>query len=235
MNRYKAQIQLPHIGISGQEKIKAAKVMVVGIGGLGSAILPYLASAGIGHLTFVDGDVVSESNLSRQVIYRLQDVGRLKVEVAQEYMNRMNPEIQVDIFPKFLDLDWGRDIIGQYDIVVDCTDNFRSRYLVNDLTAMYNIPMVYAAVYQFEGQVSVFNYKNGPSYRCLFPETEGKNLSCFDSGIMGSTVALFAMYQANEIFKIILGIGEVLSGQLLIYDLLSNEQRKITFSNHDNK
>ena len=230
-NRYSRQIALSEIGESGQLKLKNASILIIGAGGLGCPVLQNLAAAGVGTIGIVDGDVVEETNLHRQLLYTLKDCGRFKVEMAKNAILELNPELKVNIFSEFFNPQNAFDIVQDYDIIVDCTDSIAVRYLINDLAVVKKIPVVYASIYKFEGQVSVFNYKNGPSYRCLFPEQKSlKTVSnCVESGVLGVLPNTLGMFQATEVLKIILEIGTVLSGKLLIYDALHFQTQIIDF------
>ncbi len=239
MKRYERQIALPEIGIPGQQKLAKAKVLIIGVGGLGCPVLQNLAGAGIGTIGIVDGDVVNETNLHRQFLYGLNDCGRNKVEVAAEAVSKQNPEIVVVAYRT----DFNRlncyDIVSDYQVIVDCTDNIATRYLINDVAVELGIPMVYSSIHKFEGQLSVFNYKNGPTYRCLFPESQTLETipNCNDSGVLGVLPNVLGTMQANEVLKIILEIGSVLSGELMLYNSLDNSfqtikiQKDINFIN----
>ncbi|MFN3754395.1 ThiF family adenylyltransferase [Flavobacterium sp.] len=230
--RYDKQIQLTEIGISGQEKLTKAKVLVIGAGGLGCPVLQNLAAAGVGCIGIVDGDVVEETNLHRQFLYTSNDIGEKKVAVAKAVISKQNPEVSIEVFTKHFTSQNAFEIVSDYQIIVDCTDDNATRYLINDITLVKNIPMVYASIHEFEGQLSVFNYQNGPTYRCLFPESEDfkKSVNCNDSGVLGVLPNLLGVMQANEVLKIILGIGEVLSGKLFLYNGLNNQMQTIHFS-----
>lgn len=230
--RYSRQIILPEIGETGQQKLQDARVLVIGAGGLGCPVLQNLASAGVGNIGIVDGDVVDETNLHRQLLYTLKDCGNSKAETAKKVILELNPEINVTVFSEFFTAQNVARIVGGYQIIVDCTDAIPVRYLINDVSVAKRIPMVYASIHKFEGQVSVFNYKNGPSYRCLFPEQEGLKAvpNCADSGVLGILPNTIGTLQATEVLKIILGIGEALSGKLLIYDALHFQMQTINFS-----
>ncbi|MES2731114.1 MAG: molybdopterin-synthase adenylyltransferase MoeB [Bacteroidota bacterium] len=239
LNRYQRQTILPEIGSAGQEKLKNARVLVVGAGGLGCPVLLYLAAAGVGTLGIVDGDCVSESNLHRQILYRMADVNTPKVEIATKRLRELNPFVQTIAYAHHLDRTNALDILQQYDLVVDCTDNFAARYLTNDACVILNKPLVYAAIHRFEGQVAVFNYtdasgQTGSTYRCLFPEPPGPDEApnCNEAGVMGVLPGIIGLYQANEVIKIITGTGHVLSGELLIMDLLEMNTRKIHIRRH---
>ena len=230
--RYSRQMILPEIGETGQQKLQLARVLVIGAGGLGCPVLQNLAAAGVGNIGIVDGDVVEETNLHRQLLYTLKDCGNSKAETAKKVILELNPDIKVSIFSEFFTAENATRIVGDYQIIVDCTDTISVRYLINDVAVAKRIPMVYASIHKFEGQVSVFNYKNGPSYRCLFPEKEGLNAvpNCAVSGVLGVLPNTIGTLQATEVLKIILEIGEILSGKLLIYDGLHFQTETINFS-----
>lgn len=229
--RYSRQIILSEIGETGQQKLQDAHVLVIGAGGLGCPVLQNLAGAGVGNIGIVDGDVVDETNLHRQLLYTLKDCGKSKAETAKTAILELNPEINVTAFSEFFTAENAVRIVKDYHIIVDCTDAIAVRYLVNDVAVAKRIPVVYASIHKFEGQVSVFNYKNGPSYRCLFPEQEGLNAvpSCAESGVLGVLPNTLGALQATEVLKIILEIGTVLSGKLLIYDALCFQTQIIDF------
>lgn len=231
-NRYSRQIALEEIGESGQLKLQNASVLVIGAGGLGCPVLQNLAAAGVGIIGIVDGDVVEETNLHRQLLYTLKDCGNSKAETAQKAILELNPEIKVNVFSEFFSAQNAFEIVSDYQIIVDCTDTLAVRYLINDVAVVKKIPVVYASIYKFEGQLSVFNYKNGPSYRCLFPEQEDLNATpnCVESGVLGVLPNTLGTFQATEVLKIILEIGTVLSGKLLIYDALSFQTQIIDFA-----
>lgn len=233
MERYKRQINLPQVGIDGQQKLQKTKVLVIGAGGLGSAILPYLSASGIGTIGIIDGDRVEKSNLQRQVLFSEESIGESKVEIAASRLSALNSETNIKTYYEFLNPDNAISIIENYDVVVDATDTLSIRYLINDACILANKPFVYGSVYRFEGQVSVFNYKNGPTYRCLFKEKNTKVINCEEAGVLGTTVGIVGMLQANEVMKIILESGEVLSGKLLLYNTLNNNQNIIKFKRED--
>ncbi|MGQ7946666.1 ThiF family adenylyltransferase [Flavobacterium sp. WC2509] len=230
--RYSRQISLQEIGEEGQLKLQNARVLVIGAGGLGCPVLQNLAAAGVGTIGIVDGDVVDETNLHRQLLYTLKDCGKSKAETAKSAILELNPELNANVFPEFFSTENALEIIQDYQIIVDCTDTLAVRYLINDLAVVKKLPVVYASIYKFEGQVSVFNYKNGPSYRCLFPEQEGLNgvSNCVESGVLGVLPNTLGALQATEVLKIILEIGTVLSGKLLIYDALNFQTQIIDFA-----
>ena len=222
-SRYKRQIQLSEIGVKGQEKLKRSKVLIVGAGGLGCPVLQYLASSGVGVLGICDSDLIEESNLARQILYSKSDVGKNKAICAGEKLKLLNPHVQINIHPNSLDHNNALNLIQSYDVIVDGTDNFSSRYLISDSCVLKNKPMVYGGLFKFEGQISVFNYHGGPSYRCLFPNPpEIEEIpNCNETGILNVAPGLIGLYQATEVLKIILGIGTPLSGKLLLLDLLT--------------
>ena len=222
IHRYSRHLLIPDVGLEGQRKLKAASVLVVGTGGLGSPVALYLAAAGIGRIGLVDYDVVDFSNLQRQVIHGESRLGDLKVESARDRLQDLNSEIQVDIYNEFLNSDNAFEISEPYDIIVDGTDNFPARYLVNDLCVLTDKPNVYGSIYRFDGQASVFNAEGGPCYRCIFPEPPPPGLvpSCAEGGVLGVLPGTIGSIQATETLKLILGIGEPLIGRLLLYDAL---------------
>jgi adenylyltransferase/sulfurtransferase len=230
-NRYSRHLLLPEIGPAGQLKMKAARVLVVGCGGLGCPVLQYLAAAGVGTLGLLDFDTVDDSNLQRQVLYATADVGRPKAVAAAEKLAAQNPFITLQTHQVLLSSDNVLTLFAAYDIVVDCSDNFATRYLVNDACVVLGKPLVFGAIFKFEGQVSVFNYQNGPTYRCLYPEppAPGDAPSCAEIGVLGVLPGLVGTLQATEALKIILELGEVLSGRLLLVDALGMRFQSIRF------
>lgn len=240
-NRYQKHLLLPQIGLEGQLKLKNAKVLVVGAGGLGCPVLLYLSAAGVGKIGILDADSVDMSNLQRQVLYRVEDIGSPKATTAASHLAKMNDSIEYEAVKQNLRPENAETFIRNYDIIVDCTDNFTARYLINDYCVKLNKPFVYGAIHQFEGQVSVFNFKDsdgnlGPTYRCLFPEqpSDLEIPNCATIGVLGILPGMLGMYQANEVIKMITGIGTVLSGQLLIVDLLENTSQKIKVKRRKN-
>jgi len=231
-DRYSRQIMLPQIGAEGQQKLKAASVLVVGAGGLGCPVLQYLAAAGVGRIGVVDGDVVSLSNLQRQILYREADIDKPKAEIAAERLRLLNPHIDIVAYNAELNSEHAIEIIAPYDIVVDGSDNFETRYLLNDACIITNKPLVFGSIDKFEGQVSVFNYRNGPTYRCLFPDTPPPELmpNCSEIGVIATLPAIVGSLQANEVIKIITGIGTVLSGELLLFNALNMQFHQFKFS-----
>ncbi len=231
--RYRRQIQLPEVGTQGQEKLRSAKVLIVGMGGLGCPAAQYLTAAGVGTLGLMDHDRVDETNLHRQILYGNSDVGMWKVEAAKKALNRLNPETHFICYKEGLSLDNALDSIKQYDLVVDGTDNFQTKYLINDACIKTGKPWVYASIYKYEGQLSVFNYQNGPSYRCLFPKAPRKDISCQATGVIGVLSGILGTYQATEALKVILGIGNALSGKLKIIHTLTMQEQLISFNRND--
>src|SRR4051812_922375 len=213
----------------GQKRLKNAKVLVVGAGGLGSPALLYLAAAGVGTLGIVDFDTVDESNLQRQIIHGVSDVGRSKAESAASSIAEVNPLVQVNIHDFALDRDNVMDLFAQYDLIVDGTDNFATRYMVNDAAVLLGKPYVWGSIYRFDGQASVFWAEHGPCYRCLYPEPPPPGMvpSCAEGGVLGVLCASIGSIQVNEAIKLLIGIGEPLLGGLMVYDALEMEYRKI--------
>lgn len=225
LERYSRHLLLTDVGEIGQQKLKVAKVLVIGAGGLGCPILQYLAAAGVGNLGVIDMDVVDISNLQRQILYTTQDVGKHKAVAAKEHLQQLNPLIEITAYSFALDTQNALELFGQYDLVVDGSDNFATRYLVNDAAVISGIPLVYGSIFKFEGQVAVFNYNNGPSYRCLFPDPPKPDEvpNCSEVGVLGVLPGMIGSMQANEALKIILGIGNVLSSKLLVYNALTTQ------------
>lgn len=227
--RYSRHLILPEVGLEGQKRLKAASVLCIGTGGLGSPLLLYLAAAGVGRIGIVDFDVVDASNLQRQVIHGTSWLGKPKIASAKNRIHEINPHCQVDLYETRLSAENALDIIKPYDIVVDGTDNFPTRYLVNDACVLLNKPNVYGSIFRFEGQATVFNYEGGPNYRDLYPEPPPPGLvpSCAEGGVLGILPGLIGVIQATETVKIILGRGETLSGRLLLYDSLNMKFREL--------
>lgn len=227
--RYSRHIILPEVGLDGQKRLKSASVLCIGTGGLGSPLLLYLAAAGIGRIGIVDFDVVDSSNLQRQVIHGTSWVGKPKIESAQKRILEINPACQVDLYETRLSADNALDILKPYDVVVDGTDNFPTRYLTNDACVMLGKPNVYGSIFRFEGQATVFNYEDGPNYRDLYPEPPPPGMvpSCAEGGVLGVLPGIIGCIQATETIKIILGTGDTLSGRLLLYDALNMKFREL--------
>lgn len=222
MNRYTRQITLPELGPAGQAKLAAASVLIVGAGGLGSPVALYLAAAGIGRIGLVDFDRVDETNLHRQILYTTSDVGRSKLDAAAARLRDANPDVTIVTHEARLTSENALAILRGYDVVVDGTDNFATRYLVNDACLLLGIPNVYGSIYRFDGQVSVFATPDGPCYRCLQPEPPPPHLvpSCAEGGVLGVLPGVIGTLQATEAVKIVAGIGETLAGRLLLFDAL---------------
>jgi molybdopterin/thiamine biosynthesis adenylyltransferase/rhodanese-related sulfurtransferase len=235
MERFQRQIILPGIGISGQQKLHSSSVLVVGAGGLGCAVLPYLVSAGVGRIGIVDGDRVEESNLHRQVLYQENSIGSLKVESAQTALQGTNSTTMIEPVPEFLSEENVDNLIESYDLIIDATDTIEVRYTLDEACNRMNKPMIYGSIFRFQGQVSVFNYNGGPSYISLFPREDKVILNCAEAGVLGTTVGMIGMIQANEALKIILGIGEVLSGKILVYNMLTNDQQIFQLADQPNE
>lgn len=230
--RYDRHIIIPDFGMEAQQKLKAARVLVVGSGGLGSPLLLYLAAAGVGTIGIVEFDTVDDSNLQRQVLYGQEDVGRLKADAARARLESLNPYIHIRVHHTRLTSENALDIVREYDVVADGTDNFPTRYLVNDACVLAGKTNVYASIFQFEGQVSVFNYtgsngETGPNYRDLYPTPPPPGLvpSCAEGGVLGVLPGIIGSMQASEVIKVVTGVGEPLSGRLFIFDALQFETR----------
>ncbi len=220
IRRYSRHLIMPEVGMSGQKKLKAASVLLIGAGGLGSPLAMYLAAAGVGRIGLVDYDTVDYSNLHRQIIHGTKDVGRSKLESARETILDINPHVQVDAYEVPLTSYNALEIFAPYDIVIDGTDNFPTRYLTNDACVLLGKPNVYGSIFRFEGQASVFHAAEGPCYRCLFPEPPPPGLvpSCAEGGVLGVLPGTIGAIQATEAIKLILGVGEPLIGRLMLYD-----------------
>lgn len=230
--RYDRHIIIPEFGMEAQKKLKAAKVLVIGSGGLGSPMLLYLAAAGVGTIGIVDFDVVDDSNLQRQVLFGVDEVGKLKAEAARDRLEALNPYIDINVHNVMLTSENALSIIRNYDVVADGTDNFQTRYLVNDASVLLDKPNVYASIFQFEGQVSVFNYRNekgelGPNYRDLYPTPPPPGLvpSCAEGGVLGVLPGIIGSMQALEVIKVVTGVGDILSGRFFTFDALTFETR----------
>lgn len=232
LERYSRHLIIPEFNIEGQRKLKNAKVLVVGTGGLGSPLLLYLTAAGVGNIGIIDFDIVDDSNLQRQVLFTVNDVGRPKVEVAEERLLKLNPHVNFKSYNTKLTSENALDIIKDYDVVADGTDNFPTRYLVNDACVILGKVNVYASIFRFDGQVSVFNYQNedgtfGPHYRDLFPTPPPPGMvpSCAEGGVIGVLPGIIGSLQANEVLKVVSGVGEPLTGRLFLFDALTFETR----------
>jgi adenylyltransferase/sulfurtransferase len=227
--RYSRHLIIPDVGVTGQKRLKNAKVLVVGAGGLGSPALLYLAAAGVGTLGIVDFDVVDESNLQRQVIHGVSDVGRPKAESARDSIREINPHVEVVLHAERLDSDNALDVFGPYDLILDGTDNFATRYLVNDACVLLGKPYVWGSIYRFEGQASIFWDRYGPNYRDLYPDPPPPGMvpSCAEGGVLGVLCASIGSIMVTEAIKLICGIGEPLLGRLMVYDALEMSYRTI--------
>jgi len=230
--RYARHLILPQVGELGQKKIKSSSVLVVGAGGLGSPVLLYLAAAGIGRIGIIDDDKVDMTNLQRQIIHSTSSVGELKVESAKRRINQINPEVIIEIFDERLNIENAEKIIDKFDIVVDGTDNFATRYTISDCCEILDKPWVFGSIHRFEGQVSVFNLNGSPNYRDLFPKAPPPELApnCAEAGVLGVLPGIIGSFQANEVLKIILEIDGTLDSELLLIDTISMNIRKLRYS-----
>src|SRR5579862_716613 len=229
IQRYSRHLIMPEVGMDGQLKLAAAKVLMIGAGGLGAPLGLYLAAAGVGKLGIVDFDVVDYTNLQRQITFSTSDVGRPKIQAAKARLQGINSDIQIDTYRTMLTSANALDLFKDYDIIVDGTDNFPTRYLVNDACVLLGKPNVYGSIFRFEGQATVFNYPAGPCYRCLYPEPPPPGLvpSCAEGGVLGVLPGIVGCIQAMETIKLILGIGEPLAGRLLLFDALGMKFREL--------
>src|SRR5215475_471173 len=229
IRRYSRHLIIPDVGVAGQKRLKNAKVLVVGAGGLGWPALMYLAAAGVGTLGIVEFDTVDESNLQRQIIHGQSDIGRPKAESARDSIHEINPYVTVNIHGEPLTRDNAMQIFADYDLIIDGTDNFATRYLVNDAAVLLGKPYVWGSIYRFDGQASVFWSEYGPCYRCLYPEPPPPGMvpSCAEGGVLGVLCASIGSIQVNEAIKLLTGIGEPLVGRLMIYDALEMSYRSL--------
>jgi sulfur-carrier protein adenylyltransferase/sulfurtransferase len=229
LRRYSRHLLLPDVGVAGQKKLRHSKVLLVGAGGLGAPTSLYLAAAGVGEIAMVDFDEIELSNLQRQVLYTTADLGRPKLDAAKDRLQALNPGVRVVPISQRLTADTAMDVLRPYDVIVDGTDNFPTRYLVNDACVLLGKPNVYGSIYRFEGQASVFDATRGPCYRCLYPEPPPPDLvpSCAEGGVLGVLPGLIGLVQATETIKLLLGIGEPLIGRLLLYDALAMRFREL--------
>src|ERR1700736_3657968 len=227
--RYSRHLIMPEVGMDGQLKLKAAKVLCIGTGGLGAPLGQYLAAAGVGRICLVDFDAVDLTNLQRQILFSTSDVGRPKIEAAAKRLRGLNPEIQIDAFETRLTSENALDLFTDYDIIVDGTDNFPTRYLVNDACVLLGKPNVYGSIFRFEGQIAIFGAPAGPCYRCLYPEPPPPGLvpSCAEGGVLGVLPGIVGAIQAAEALKLIIGRGEPLIGRLLLFDALAMRFREL--------
>lgn len=235
--RYARHIMLPQVGEKGQKKINSSSVLVVGAGGLGSPVLMYLAAAGIGKIGIIDDDVVEITNLQRQIIHSTSSIGELKVDSAKRRILQINPEINVEIYNFRLGVDNIESIVENYDIIVDGTDNFATRYTISDCCEILRKPWVFGSIHRFEGQVSVFNLNGSPNYRDLFPRAPPPELApnCAEAGVLGVLPGMIGSFQANEVLKIVLGKGNTLDGELLLIDALSMNIRKLNYTANEKR
>ena len=231
LRRYSRHLLIPQVGLEGQERLANARVLCVGAGGLGSPVLQYLAAAGVGRIGVMDDDAVDESNLQRQTIYATSDIGEKKAVVAARRVTELNPLVNADPIPVRFDTSNARDLVKLYDVVVDCTDRFETRYLINDACILEGKPDVYGSIFRFDGQVSVFGLNGGPCYRCLFPQAPapGTVPTCAEGGVLGVLAGIVGALQANEALKVLLKIGEPLSGRVLLVDALGAHLRDVQF------
>jgi molybdopterin/thiamine biosynthesis adenylyltransferase/rhodanese-related sulfurtransferase len=229
--RYSRHLLIPEVGLAGQERLRASRVLVVGAGGLGSPALQYLAAAGVGRIGVIDDDVVDDTNLQRQTIFNQADVGCEKAVAAAEHLHALNPLVSVDALALRLDERNARDLVRLYDLVLDCTDRFPTRYLINDACFLEHRPDVYGSIFRFDGQVSVFGSPDGPCYRCLYPEPPPPDSrpTCAEGGVLGALAGIVGAWQANEALKLLIGIGEPLVGRLLLIDTLLARVRRVRF------
>jgi len=234
--QYSRHLILDEIGITGQTKIKEARVLVIGAGGLGCPVLQYLTAAGVGTIGIIDNDVVAPSNLQRQILYTHEDIDKNKAQCATRRLQKLNPFITFNTYQERLTNNNALDLVGQYHIIVDGSDNFSTRYLINDAAVLQNKPVVFGSIFKFDGQVSIFNYNEGPTYRCLFPlpPEHGKVPNCSEAGVIGVLPAVIGALQANEVLKIICGMGDLLSGKLLTFNMLTMEQQLYSFKKNLN-
>jgi molybdopterin/thiamine biosynthesis adenylyltransferase/rhodanese-related sulfurtransferase len=232
LRRYSRHLLIPEIGLAGQERLLASRALVIGAGGLGSPALQYLAAAGVGRIGIMDDDVVDETNLQRQTIFAASDVGRSKADAAAGFVQRLNPHVAVDALAVRFAEENARELVRLYDVVLDCTDRFPTRYLINDACVLEGKPDVYASIFRFDGQVSVFGLSGGPCYRCLYPDAPpaGSVPTCAEGGVLGVLAGLVGAWQANEALKVLLGIGEPLVGRLLLIESLSARTREVRFA-----
>ena len=234
IRRYQRQIMIPGIGIIGQEKLKLAKVIVVGAGGLGCPVLQYLNAAGVGKIAVMEYDLVDETNLQRQVLYGSTDVGKLKSIIAKNRLEYLNLNGEIEIINLRLNVSNSLDILKNFDIIVDATDNFETRYIINDSCVILNKPMVHGSIYKYEGMISVFNFKGGATYRCynpFVPDKNYKNPLPSQVGLFGVLPGITGTYMANEVIKIITETGEVLSGKVLLFNIFYNSFRTLSITN----
>jgi molybdopterin/thiamine biosynthesis adenylyltransferase/rhodanese-related sulfurtransferase len=237
LKRYDRQMMLPELGIEGQQKLKEASVLIIGAGGLGSPALLYLAAVGIGRIGIIDHDLVEESNLQRQILFNTSDIGKNKAITAVEKLKLLNPHLAFDVHPFRLASQNAAKIINNYDLVLDCSDNFPTRYLVNDTCVELKKTFVFGSIFRFEGQISVFNYPGGSDYRSLYPDPppEGEATNCGETGVIGTLPGIVGSYMANEAVKLLAGFGDTLTGKLMTIDALQNETRIFNLKSPETK
>ncbi|MEO6836338.1 MAG: molybdopterin-synthase adenylyltransferase MoeB [Candidatus Tumulicola sp.] len=231
LRRYSRHLLIPEVGLHGQERLNESRVLVIGAGGLGSPALQYLAAAGVGRIGVMDGDVVDETNLQRQTIFATADIGRNKATAAAARLRALNPSIAADAMPVYFDGDNARELVRLYDVVLDCTDRFPTRYLINDSCVLEGKADVYGSIFRFDGQVSVFGAGGGPCYRCLYPEPPpaGSVPTCAEGGVLGALAGIVGAWQASEALKVLLGIGDPLIGRLMLIESLGARVREVGF------
>jgi len=236
ISRYSRHILMPEVGIDGQKKLKSSSALIVGLGGLGSPLSLYLAAAGMGRLGLVDSDVVDQTNLQRQIIYSEDQVGKSKIQSAKNRLKGINPHIRIDTYDTFFTSENAMDLAAPYDMIIDGTDNFATRYLANDVSVLQGKPNVHGSIFRFDGQVSVFNAKEGPCYRCLYPEPPPPGMipTCAEGGVLGILPGIIGMIQAAEAIKIALGQGDTLVGRLLIFDAMRMKFRELKLNKDPN-
>ena len=234
--RYSRHLTLHEVGMDGQIKLKNSKVLIIGIGGLGSPAALYLAAAGIGALGLMDFDSVDESNLQRQIIYSTEDAGKPKLESAKKSIEKLNPNVKINLYDRKINAENAVEIVQNYDVVIDGTDNLPAKYLINDACFLSGKPWVYGSIFRFEGQISVFNLNECPCYRCAFPEMPSRNLipSCAEAGVLGVLPGVIGTMQATEALKILIGKGEILSGKMLMYNALQMTLEAIRINKNKN-
>jgi sulfur-carrier protein adenylyltransferase/sulfurtransferase len=237
IQRYSRHFSLPGFGYESQLQLKKAQIAVVGAGGLGCPVLQYLTAAGVGSIVIIDHDIVSLSNLQRQVLYTTDDIGKSKSETAARRLSQLNPNVKLSPYTSKITSANALTVLKDCHLVVDCTDNFPTRYLINDACVLLGIPFIYGSIFRYEGQVSVFNYKNGPDYRSLYPvpPAPGSMPDCEEGGVLGVLPGIIGSLQSNEVIKILTGIGEPLSGKLLIYDALNSDMSVLSMSHRPQK
>ncbi|MEQ8581476.1 MAG: HesA/MoeB/ThiF family protein [Marinoscillum sp.] len=228
--RYQRHFTLTEVGEEGQVRLAQSKVLVVGAGGLGCPVLQYLVGAGVGHVAVIDGDQISLSNLHRQTLYTTEETGRFKSTVARDKLVKLNPTVQISAVAEFLTMELALKLFPDFDLIIDGTDNFEARYLINDAAVFTGKPFVSGSVFRHEGQVSVFNYQGGPTYRCLFPQRDLPGFGCAETGVLGPVTGAIGSIMAMEAIKVLLALPDVLSGKLLILNALNWSSSNLSFS-----